>query len=52
MSQMLNVKDSKSFVVGADLPDHSSLSLLMRFKEPQVQLARWIEELSQCNMVL
>ena len=32
--------------------DHSSLRWLMRFKEPQGQLARWLEELSQYNMVL
>ena len=32
--------------------DHSSLTWLLRFKEPQGQLARWIEELSQYNMVL
>jgi hypothetical protein len=32
--------------------DHSSLTWLLRFKEPQGQLARWMEELSQFNMVL
>jgi RNase H-like domain found in reverse transcriptase/Reverse transcriptase (RNA-dependent DNA polymerase) len=32
--------------------DHSSLRWLMRFHEPQGQLARWLEELSQFNMVL
>ena len=32
--------------------DHSSLTWLLGFKEPQGQLARWIEELSQYNMVL
>ncbi|MCG7869896.1 MAG: DDE-type integrase/transposase/recombinase, partial [Candidatus Thiodiazotropha taylori] len=32
--------------------DHSSLRWLLRFKEPQGQLARWMEELSQYNMVL
>ncbi|MCW4335780.1 MAG: RNase H-like domain-containing protein [Candidatus Thiodiazotropha endolucinida] len=32
--------------------DHSSLTWLMRFHEPQGQLARWLEELSQYNMVL
>ena len=32
--------------------DHSSLRWLLRFKEPQGQLARWIEELSQYNMVI
>ena len=32
--------------------DHSSLTWLLRFKEPQGQLARWIEELSQYNMVV
>ena len=32
--------------------DHNSLTWLCRFKEPQGQLARWIEELSQYNMVL
>ena len=32
--------------------DHSSLRWLLRFREPQGQLARWIEELSQYNMVL
>ena len=32
--------------------DHNSLTWLLRFKEPQGQLARWIEELSQYNMVL
>ena len=32
--------------------DHNSLTWLLRFKKPQGQLARWIEELSQYNMVL
>ena len=32
--------------------DHSSLTWLLRFKEPQGQLARWIEELSQYLMVV
>lgn len=32
--------------------DHSSLTWLLRFKEPQGQLARWMEELSQYNMIL
>ena len=32
--------------------DHSSLTWLLRFKHPQGQLARWMEELSQYNMVL
>ncbi len=32
--------------------DHSSLTWLLRFMEPQGQLARWMEELSQFNMVL
>ena len=32
--------------------DHSSLRWLLRFKEPQGQLARWMEELSQYNMDL
>ena len=30
--------------------DHSSLTWLLRFKDPQGQIARWIEELSQYNM--
>jgi hypothetical protein len=30
--------------------DHNSLTWLMNFKEPQGQLARWLEELSQFNM--
>ena len=32
--------------------DHSSLTWLLRFKEPQGQLARWIADLSQYNMVI
>jgi transposase InsO family protein len=32
--------------------DHSSLTWLLRFKAPQGQLARWIEELSQYNMIV
>lgn len=32
--------------------DHSSLTWLMNFKEPQGQLARWMEELSQYNIIL
>lgn len=32
--------------------DHASLRWLTRFREPQGQLARWLEELSQYNMVL
>ncbi len=32
--------------------DHSSLTWLLNFKQPQGQLARWIEELSQYNLVL
>ena len=30
--------------------DHNSLTWLMNFKEPQRQLTRWLEELSQFNM--
>ena len=30
--------------------DHNSLTWLTNFKEPQGQLARWLEELSQFNM--
>jgi hypothetical protein len=30
--------------------DHNSLTWLMEFKEPQGQLARWLEELSQFDM--
>ena len=32
--------------------DHSSLRWLMGFRSPQGHLARWLEELSQYNMVL
>ncbi|MCG8045980.1 MAG: Ty3/Gypsy family RNase HI domain-containing protein, partial [Candidatus Thiodiazotropha endolucinida] len=32
--------------------DHNSLIWLLRFKDPQWQLARWIEELSQYNMIV
>ena len=32
--------------------DHSSLTWLLKFKDPQGQLARWIEELSQYHMVV
>ena len=32
--------------------DHSSLTWLLNFKEPQGQIARWMEELSQPNMIL
>ena len=32
--------------------DHSSLTWLLGFKEPQEQLARWMEELSQYDMVI
>ncbi len=32
--------------------DHSSLTWLLHFKAPQGQLARWMEELSQYNMVV
>lgn len=32
--------------------DHASLTWLLNFREPQGQLARWMEELSQYNMVL
>lgn len=32
--------------------DHSSLTWLLRFKDPQGQIARWIEELSQYHMVV
>ena len=39
----------KPFVVRTD---HSSLTWLMRFKEPQGQIARWLEELSQYDMTL
>ena len=39
----------KPFVVRTD---HSSLRWLTKFREPQGQLARWLEELSQYNMVL
>ena len=32
--------------------DHSSLTWLLKFKDPQGQLVRWIEELSQYHMVV
>ncbi|MES9880179.1 MAG: RNase H-like domain-containing protein [Sedimenticola sp.] len=32
--------------------DHASLTWLLNFREPQGQLARWMEELSQYNMIL
>ncbi|VDI13362.1 Hypothetical predicted protein [Mytilus galloprovincialis] len=32
--------------------DHSSLTWLLHFKEPQGQLARWLEELSQYHMTV
>ena len=32
--------------------DHSSLTWLLNFKEPQGRLARWMEELSQYDMVI
>ena len=32
--------------------DHSSLTWLLNFKEPQGQLARWIDGLSKCDMKL
>ena len=32
--------------------DHSSLQWLLNFREPQGQLARWMEELSQYNMIV
>ncbi len=32
--------------------DHSSLTWLFRFKAPQGQLARWLEELSQYNFTV
>ena len=32
--------------------DHNSLIWMYRFKEPQGQLTKWIEELSQYNMIL
>jgi transposase InsO family protein len=32
--------------------DHSSLTWLLRFKEPQGQLARWMEELSQYTIII
>ena len=32
--------------------DHNSLTWLLRFKEPQGQIARWLEELSQFNMTI
>ena len=32
--------------------DHSSLTWLLRFKDPQGQLARWMEELAQYRMIV
>ena len=32
--------------------DHSSLAWLLNFKEPQGQLARWLEEMSQFDMLV
>ena len=32
--------------------DHSSLTWLLNFKEPQGQIARWLEELSQYDMIV
>lgn len=37
----------RKFVIRSD---HNSLTWLLRFKDPQGQLARWIEELSQFDM--
>ncbi|XP_013381256.1 uncharacterized protein LOC106152279 [Lingula anatina] len=45
----------KYYLLGRDFTvrtDHSSLTWLLRFKEPQGQLARWIEELSQYHMIV
>ena len=39
----------RSFIV---CTDHSSLTWLMRFKQPEGQLARWLEELSQFDMTI
>ena len=39
----------RNFIVRTD---HSSLTWLLNFKEPQGQLARWFEELSQYNMTV
>ena len=32
--------------------DHSSLTWLLKYKDPEGQIARWMEELSQYNMVV
>jgi transposase InsO family protein len=39
----------KEFVVRTD---HSSLTWLMNFRDPQGQLARWLEEISQYNVLV
>ena len=39
----------KQFIIRTD---HSSLTWFLRFNEQQGQLARWMEELSQYDMVL
>ena len=39
----------KPFVVRTD---HASLTWLLKFKEPQGQIARWLEELSQYPMIV
>ncbi|VDI29491.1 Hypothetical predicted protein [Mytilus galloprovincialis] len=39
----------RTFVIRTD---HNSLTWLLNFKNIEGQLTRWIEELSQCNMIL
>ena len=39
----------KKFIVRTD---HSSLTWLLKFKNPQGQIARWIEQLSQFHMIV
>ena len=57
--ELLNVvrftRQYRHYLVGRPFTvrtDHASLVWLVRFKEPQGQLARWMEELSQYNIIL
>jgi hypothetical protein len=51
LSQIQNGEE-RVIVYGSFTLDHSSLQWLVNFKEPQGQLARWLEVLNQYNMTI
>ena len=48
-------KQYRPYIIGQQFPlrtDHNSLSRLQTFREPQGQLARWLEQLQEFNFTI